>query len=147
MFVVDLPPSIPEQARECIIRASAEYHVPPVALAAIMVKEGGKVGTVSRNSNGTVDYGPMQINSTWLKKLQPYGVTPWHLTYDLCTNIRAGAWRLRSEIVVAKGDFWRGVGNYHSRTSLHHEKYKRDIITIIARWMPADERAKFIRKG
>jgi hypothetical protein len=107
------PPSVPA----CVMQAAADYTLPPRALLAVWVTEGGKPGTVSRNRNGTADHGPFQINSTWVNRLSAqYGVTADILIHDLCWSARAAAYILRYEINAAGGSFWDGIGHYHSRT-------------------------------
>ncbi|WP_228124512.1 lytic transglycosylase domain-containing protein [Glaciimonas soli] len=79
----------------------------------------------SNNTNGTVDYGPMQINTVWAQRLQAnFGVTATMITHDFCWSMRAGAYILRYEINSANGSFWDGVGHYHSRTP----KFKMEYI-------------------
>jgi len=84
---------------------------------------------VSENTNGTVDIGPMQVNQIWL----PTVAAHWHtaipqayraLRDDFCANVEAGAWILRQGIDEARGDFWEGVGYYHS----HDPEYKADYL-------------------
>src|SRR3546814_5341158 len=48
---------------ECVVNAAALYHLPEPLVWTILYVEGGKVGTVSGNKNGTADLGPMQINT------------------------------------------------------------------------------------
>lgn len=112
----------------CITEAARDYSLPVRGLLAVWLTEGGKPGTVSKNTNGTVDYGPMQINTVWAKRLEKdFGVTPEMLTEDFCMSIRAGAYILRYEINQAGGDFWDGVGHYHSRTPHHKHRYIKQV--------------------
>lgn len=112
----------------CVTEAARDYSLPVRGLLAVWLTEGGKPGTVSKNTNGTVDYGPMQINTVWAKKLEKdFGVTPEMLTDDFCMSIRAGAYILRYEINLAGGDFWDGVGHYHSRTPHHKRRYIKQV--------------------
>ncbi|WP_241136773.1 lytic transglycosylase domain-containing protein [Achromobacter insuavis] len=101
----------------CVAQAAADYSLPLRGLIALWLTEGGRVGTVSKNTNKTSDFGPMQVNTVWARRLaRDFGVTEEHLTNDFCMSIRAGAYILRYEINMAGGDFWEGVGHYHSRT-------------------------------
>lgn len=106
----------------CIALAANEFQLPPKLLLALYYTERGLVGRGVLNKNGSIDHGPFQINSLWLAKLQPYGVTASNLTWDPLLNSRVAAWRLRSEIILANGDVWRGVGNYRSRTPKFHNE-------------------------
>lgn len=101
----------------CMVRAASDYSLPLRGLIAVWLTEGGRIGTESRNRNGTTDYGPMQINTRWAERLQAkFGVTRQMLTYDFCWSVRAGAYILRYEINQVGGSFWDGVGHYHSHT-------------------------------
>lgn len=100
---------------ECINQAATSYYVPAALIIAVLSTEGGKVGDAIPNTNGTLDYGPMQINSIWLKKIQPYGYTREQIQYDPCVNVTVGAWIL-SQAIANGGNFWQGVGDYHSHT-------------------------------
>lgn len=130
-----IPQWVDRPIAECVSYAAKEYKLPPLAILLVMRAENGKLGDAIRNVNGTYDLGPMQVNSSWLKALSPYGVTAWHLSNDLCTNIRTGSWRLKSEIVRVNGDVWKGIGNYHSRTPKFHNRYISRINEIIYTWV------------
>ena len=56
---------------QCINQAAQHYHVPAALVISVLVNERGKPGFIQKNSNGSEDFGPMQINSIWLKKLKP----------------------------------------------------------------------------
>lgn len=107
------PPDIPA----CVREAAEDYSLPLRGLIALWLTEGGKTGMQNSNTNKTVDHGPMQINTVWTNKLsKDFGVTSDMLTNDFCWSMRAAAYILRYEINLAGGDFWEGVGHYHSRT-------------------------------
>lgn len=105
----------------CIGQAAREYGLPPKLLHSLYLTERGTLGRrVLNTSNGTYDHGPFQINTIWLTKLAPYGIDASVLTYNPLVNARTAAWRLRSEIILANGNVWRGVGNYRSKTPKYH---------------------------
>lgn len=117
---------------ECINRAAMTYYVPAKMLIAVLITERGWPGLAKQNKNGTQDFGPMQINSTWLSKIAQYGYTAYQLQYDPCTNVNVGAWILSREIANKKDEkseknVWDGVGNYHSHTPLYHNRYKATV--------------------
>ena len=58
----------------CIMAAAAGYRLPPAVLVILLNVEGGSLGGVSPNTNGTVDIGPMQVNRIWLPDLAAH----WH---------------------------------------------------------------------
>ncbi len=53
---------------ECINQAAITYHVPATLILSVLAIENGTAGLASLNKNGTIDYGPMQINSIWCIK-------------------------------------------------------------------------------
>lgn len=119
--------------RQCLSSAATRYHLPPLVLKAVLLTEGGWRGLRKRNTNGSYDLGPAQINTIHLPELRRYGVSETQLTYDVCVNLFVAAYRLRFEINRA-GDFWRGVGNYHSRTPhlshAYQERVKRNLALL-----------------
>jgi hypothetical protein len=123
----------------CIIRASDYYDINPFILRAIYDVEAGKLGRKSKNSNGTYDHGPMQINTIWLKRLQKYNIDQNNLTNNACVNVHVATWILRQEIINANGDIWKGVGNYHSKTQKYHNRYLRKVYTAykkyVSKWL------------
>lgn len=112
----------------CLLQAAAEYAIPARALLAVLITEGGTTGRISANKNGTVDHGPFQINTVWADRLsREFGISKQLLTNDFCMSARAGAYILRYEINLAGGDFWVGIGHYHSRTRKHKHRYIRAV--------------------
>ncbi len=112
---------------ECINQAAVTYYVPAKVIISVIATEGGDVGVAHPNKNGTYDYGPMQVNSSWLPKIRKYGYTQELLQYDPCVNVMAGTWILSTKIVQST-DFWRGVANYHSFTPTLNARYKMKVI-------------------
>lgn len=118
-------PSRPARGAEndqCVFSAAARYSIPVPVFQAVLRTEGGWVGLKKRNTNGSYDLGPAQINTIHLPELRQYGITEAALANDSCTNLHVAAFRMRSEINRV-GDFWRGIGNYHSRTPKFHNIY------------------------
>ena len=122
----------------CLYLASQTFELPPQILPTILAVEGGKVGTVSKNTNATVDLGPMQVNSIWLEEMSktlamPPQAVRHRLTHDACFNVFVAAYILRGEIDAAGGKFWDGVGHYHSRTPAIKARYLKKITRTWAR--------------
>lgn len=109
------PAHAQHSASECVAGAAQHYRVHPAVILAVMRQEGGRVGQVSTNRNGTYDIGPMQINSSHLGELSRYGISRSALLNDGCLNIYIGTWLLKREM-VASGSLWSGIGQYHSHT-------------------------------
>ena len=108
-----LPVSLPITI-ECVAEVSRRYQIPVALLGGVLAQERGRLGQSSPNKNGTRDFGPMQVNSAWLKLFAPYGITEHRLKHDGCANLAVGAWIIRYEQGRAKGDLWQAVGRYHS---------------------------------
>jgi len=124
--------------RGCITAAAKLYGLPPAVLVILLNVERGSLGRVSPNTNGTVDIGPIQINEIWLPEVAAH----WHATVadtykalrdNFCVNVEAGAWILRRGLDEARGDFWEGVGYYHSHTPEHKTRYLRGVLRQVLR--------------
>jgi len=125
---------------ECVNQAAIVYQVPATLLISILKVEGGHIGTASPNSNGSFDYGPMQINSFWLTKIKQYGFSKNQIQYDPCANVYVATWILGQEIANAGNDVWRGVGNYHSHTPEENRTYRykvQKIYHVLMRYLKA----------
>jgi hypothetical protein len=114
---------------ECINKAAIQYHIPAMIIISVLRMENGRVGDAIPNKNGTFDYGPMQINSIWLKEIKRYGYTREAIQYDPCANVAVGAWLLSRAIADDK-TLWKGVGNYHSHTVDKNMTYRSKVQKI-----------------
>ena len=80
-----------------------------------------------RNTNGSHDLGPLQINSFWVPRIaglvgRPQANVRLWLTFDPCFNAEAARWIFLSALRTT-GDFWRAVGIYHSPTAWRQRRY------------------------
>jgi hypothetical protein len=137
----------------CLLAAASAHRVPPAVLVILLNVEGGKLGRVSANTNGTVDIGPMQVNEIWLPELSrhwraPVGLSFLALRDNFCANAEAGAYILRKGLDEAHGDFWSGVGIYHSHDPAYKAAYLRKVFeqalrlqAEVARTAPAPQPA------
>lgn len=112
---------------ECINQAAIAFRVPAVIIASILTVENGKSGSATPNSNGTYDYGSMQINTVWINKLNQYGYTKDEIQNNPCTNVWVGTWILSQKIAHGK-DFWYGVGGYNSFHLAQNYRYQKEIV-------------------
>lgn len=117
----------------CITEAARLHQLPPSLLVILLQVEGGALGRVSHNRNGTVDIGPMQVNQIWLAKLAAHWNATPAATYlalrdSFCANVEGGAWILRQALDEAHGDLWDGVGRYHSHDPAHKTAYLRQVL-------------------
>ncbi len=122
----------------CINAAATAHRLPPGVLVILLNVEGGKLGKVSQNTNDTVDIGPMQINQIWIPAVARHWRASASATRDallnsFCANVEAGAWILRTGIDEARGDFWEGVGYYHSHSNEHKTTYLRLVLRQVLR--------------
>ncbi len=125
MPITALPPDLPAA---CVFQAAADYQLPPAVLYAIRKVEGGTLGKSNGNTNGTRDYGPMQINTVWINRFkQNENLTAEVVASNPCIAIRSAAYVLRWELNRTGTDFWRGVGNYHSKTPALNLVYRQKI--------------------
>ena len=117
----------------CMMTAAAFYGLPPKALPAIQRVEGGNLGTVSVNKDGSADLGVMQVNTRWTRPLaQHTGMTPvavqQRLINDGCFNIHAAAAILRIYLNEARGDVMLAIGYYHSHTPERNQAYQTKVL-------------------
>lgn len=129
----DGPAAAEVRMRDCLTAAAAAHRLPPAMLVILLKVEGGSLGHVSRNTNGTVDIGPLQVNTVWVPRIaQHWSAAPamafLALRDNLCANLEGGAWILRQAMDEARGDFWGGVGIYHSHNPGYQARYLRKVL-------------------
>lgn len=111
----------------CFQDAGEYYGISPQLLWSIAKTESNfNPSAINRNSNGSYDYGVMQINSIWAKKL---GST-WNALSDPCTNVKIGAWIL-AQCIQDYGYTWRAVGCYNSRTPSKGDQYAAKVFRVL----------------
>lgn len=111
---------------ECFQKASDRYSVPIGLLYAIArVESNFNPSAINHNTNGSTDYGIMQINSRWFGPLEKdFGLSPRQVVRDTCTNINVGAWILATNF-WQKGRDWNSVGAYNAGYSSKNESTRR----------------------
>ena len=127
-----------DQVARCIEASAAAYQLPPAVIVILLNVEGGALGAVSQNTNGTVDIGPMQINTIWVPQVaRHWNATPADtyaaLRDQFCANVEAGSWILRQALDEAHGDFWTGVSIYHSHDPSYQADYLRKVLRATLR--------------
>jgi|GEM_PF-513071 len=111
---------------DCIDDAASFHHVNVSLMRAIaQVESGTQTHAVNANSNGTVDIGLMQINSSWLPRLAREGISEQSL-FDPCTNAYVGAWIL-SENIRQYGPTWSAIGAYNASSPDKRLAYARKV--------------------
>lgn len=138
--MIDLPPQAlieravePDLMSKCIAYASKNFGVNSIVIRAIVNVEGGKIGTISKNSNGSFDLGVMQINTIHLKDIKKkYPNVGWReLTFKPCVNIFVGTSILKDRMSESSS-YWNGVGSYHSKTPKYRNKYLIKVKAAVA---------------
>jgi hypothetical protein len=117
----------------CMALVASLYHLPPRVLPAIQGVEGGSVGLVRLNTDGSEDLGVMQVNTRWVGPLSRYSgldraVVRSRLLAEPCFNIAAAGLILQTYLVETRGDLMRAVGNYHSHTSPRNAAYQTRVV-------------------
>ncbi|KWO49556.1 transglycosylase SLT domain-containing protein [Burkholderia territorii] len=119
---------------DCLDDAATFQKVSVSLLRGIaQVESGMNPNAVNTNTNGTVDIGLMQINSTWLPTLAREGITRESL-FDACTNAYVGAWIL-SQNIRQLGANWNAIGAYNAASPDKRLAYARKVYDAI-RTMP-----------
>jgi hypothetical protein len=113
---------------KCVMASANHFKINPLVIRSILAVEGGKIGTLSRNDNGTFDMGLMQINTIHLPDIKNrFPSVGWkELTYNPCINIGIGTWILDQRLKETSR-FWEGVGNYHSKSPKYRTIYLQKI--------------------
>lgn len=124
----------------CMALIASLYHLPPRVLPSIHAVEGGRVGSVHPNTNGTDDLGVMQVNTIWLNALSRYtGLAPdvvrTRLIQDPCFNIASAGAIMATYLIEENGDLLRAVGDYHSHSPGLNQEY-RILVVMAARGLP-----------
>ena len=119
--------AVPTIARaDCIDDAASFQHVNVSLMRAIaQVESGTQTHAINTNSDGTVDIGLMQINSSWLPRLAREGISEQSL-FDPCTNAYVGAWIL-AENIRQYGPTWSAIGAYNATSPDKRLAYARKV--------------------
>jgi soluble lytic murein transglycosylase-like protein len=112
----------------CMLMVAAVTGLPPRVLPVIQAIEGGSVGTVRPDANGTADLGVMQVNTIWVPPLAARaGLTlaaaRQRLVDDPCFNIAASALILKVYLAQTNGALLPAIGDYHSHTPALNTAY------------------------
>lgn len=98
----------------CYVQAGKRYNVDPTLIYSIAGVESdhNNLAVNKANSNGTADFGLMQINSIWLPLLKKEFKANVNDLFDSCYNIHVGTWIL-SKSFSKWGYNWKAVGAYN----------------------------------
>jgi soluble lytic murein transglycosylase-like protein len=98
----------------CWTHAATRYRLDPVELAAHACVE-SRLRTDAKhvNTDGSVDFTVMQINSRHVTRLAHYGITRNAMERDACLSIYVGAYLL-ADLKTRYGDTWEATGAYNA---------------------------------
>jgi len=117
----------------CMIAAASFHHLPVQALAAIQSVEGGTVGAIIGNKDGSADLGLMQVNTQWVPAIARAtrgreDVIRYKLIQDGCFSVKVAAAILDVYKVEAHGNMLEAVGFYHSHTPDLKAAYQTKVL-------------------
>jgi soluble lytic murein transglycosylase-like protein len=126
----DAPTEV-SMVEHCFKYASIKHGVSERYLRAIgWVESKFKPDSISKNANGSIDVGVMQINSIHFPMLEKEGITKDYLM-NPCVNIDVGA-RIYASKINRHGDTWRAVGAYNSERIEKHDIYLKRVKKALA---------------
>jgi hypothetical protein len=129
----------------CMALVASIYHLPPRVLPSIQLVEGGVVGNVSRNTDGSEDYGVMQVNSIWVPALSAFSHLPseqvrQRLILSPCYNIAAAGAIMRTYLNETHGNLMLAIGDYHSHTPFRNLGYQAKVLQSATRLFVTPQR-------
>lgn len=109
---------------QCFSKASNTYKIDKSILVAIASVESNlNPRAINQNTNGSYDYGIMQINDQWFPKLASYGIGR-HNIYEPCVNIHVGAYILATNF-ASNGINWQSIAMYNVGKPKSHALIER----------------------
>jgi soluble lytic murein transglycosylase-like protein len=108
----------------CFTDAAQAYGVDERLLRAIAtVESNNNPNAIGINTNGSKDYGLMQINSQHFPILARFNITEQNIM-EPCLNVKLGAWIL-AKSVQRHGATWRAVGAYNAGGGANREAQRQ----------------------
>lgn len=120
------------EVARCAKSAADELRVPHFMVLLVLDLEGGRVGEEVTNANGSADIGPMQINTWWLPRLEPLGITREMVRESPCVNVYVGTYILK-QALAEYGTLVDALAHYHSPTAKHQARYLRRAVEVLDR--------------
>jgi len=140
LFLLGLALLLPRGASAfCWQEAGDAYGVPPGLLWAIAkVESNFDPAAIFYNRDGSYDYGVMQINSSWARKL---GLPLWNSLNDPCTNVKVGA-RILADCLGRYGYTREGIGCYNAISPDKRDAYATNVISVLEQMRKDHDRRK-----
>ena len=124
----------------CFEEAGAQYGINPQILRAIAkVESNFNPAAINKNTNGSYDFGLMQINTIWAPTI---GKERWSKLGDACENTKTGAWIL-SMCMEKYGYTWKAIGCYNSQTPHLRDKYSQKVFAQLQKVKPVAQEAAY----
>ncbi len=145
-FSLLFSPFATAQKVDCIVEAAQCFQINPLLIKAIIWQESrNHQQEINRNANNTIDVGIMQINTVHFKTLKSLGIDEALLRENSCANVFSGTWVLKQSI-ERYGYTWDGIGNYHSKTPEYHDRYVKNIISLLTHQMSVIDKIEVTRQ-
>lgn len=117
----------------CIVEAAQAFAIDALPLRVLQRTEAGRVGLAQPNDDGSVDLGPMQVNSVHLAEFARFGIGYDDLRDNRgCANVLAAAYLFKRHLVAEHGDVAMAMADYHSRNPRHALRYLERVQQAIA---------------
>ncbi|HTH99932.1 MAG TPA: lytic transglycosylase domain-containing protein [Acidisoma sp.] len=118
---------------KCMLVVASTVGLPPRVLPVLQAMEGGKVGMVREDANGTADLGVMQVNTIWIPVLAARaGLTELEtrrrMIEEPCFNIAAAALVMRNYLAETGGALLPAIGDYHSHSKDLNAAYQAQAL-------------------
>ena len=130
---------MPTEAVHACLVAAARKHGLDYALVRSIAEQESRFNPLAvrapyaaGNRDGSVDYGLMQINSSWLPTLARYGITKNDL-FNPCVNADVGGWIL-ADLFRRLGITWDAVGAYNAKSPAKRHIYAVGVYTRLQRF-------------
>jgi len=125
---------------------ASAFSVPVWVFAGIIMTEsGGRLQVVHQNTDGSRDYGLMQINTYWVRELS---LDTTLLVTDPQYNLYWGGWILSECMDRYPGNLARAVGCFHSPTPHRALRYATEVIRRGLAWAEEHRGCTFdVRSG
>lgn len=122
---------------DCIQRAARGKPWLEKTLWGLRDQEGGWPGAEIKNSNGSHDLGPLQVNSWWVGRFaqltgRPAVLVRYWLVNDVCFNVDAARWIFLTNLAATRS-YWEAIGLYHSPTGWRQRRYVRSVALHLKR--------------
>lgn len=128
-----------EAVHGCLVAAARKHGLDYALVRSIAEQESRfnplavRAPYAAGNKDGSVDYGLMQINSSWLPTLARYGITQSAL-FDPCVNADVGGWIL-ADLFRRHGITWDAVGAYNAKSPAKRYIYAVGVYTRLQRFV------------